>query len=158
MGSPEHPKTGGRHGKAGGRGAHRRAGVRRRRSLLRHGSRFRNPSPTVTSAFDGQRQSIVGVLAVTDNGFVDLGLDAQGLGWVIWPDTTQTKKGGAGIVVGGHVVADGDALRGSGTVADGTPLPVWDKTCGIPLEMLCRYCSADQRGVVVLDGATVMTG
>ena len=115
----------------------------------------RQPSP---SAFAGQRQAIVGVVAVQDNGCVDLDLGQQGRRWVIWPDTTQTENGGASIVLGGRVVADGDALRGSGVVADATQLPVWGQAYGLPLEMFGQYCPADQLGVVVLDDAAVSTG
>ena len=115
----------------------------------------RQPSP---SAFARQRQAIVGVVAVQDNGCVDLDLGEQGRRWVIWPDTTQTEHGGAGIVLGGRVVADGDALHGSGMVADATQLTVWDKAYGLPLEMFGQYCSADKLGVVVLDDAAVSAG
>ena len=115
----------------------------------------RQPSP---SAFAGPRQAIVGVVAVQDNGCVDLDMGAQGRRWVIWPDTTQTENGGASIVLGGRVVADGDALRGSGVVADATQLPVWGQAYGLPLEMFGQYCSADQLGVVVLDDAAISTG
>ena len=82
----------------------------------------------------------------------------QGRRWVIWPDTTQTENGGASIVLGGRVVADGDALRGSGMVADATQLTVWGKAYGLPLEMFGQYCWADKLGVVVLDDAAVSTG
>jgi hypothetical protein len=114
----------------------------------------RQPSP---SAFAGPRQDLVGVVAIQDNGCVDLDLGQQGRRWVIWPDTTQTEIGGARIVLGGHVVADGDALRGSGMVADATQLRVWGKAYGLPLEMFGQYCSADKTGVVVLDDAAVST-
>ena len=115
----------------------------------------RQPSP---GAFAGQRQAIVGVVAVQDNGCVDLDMGAQGRRWVIWPDTTRTENGGASIVLGGRVVADGDALRGSGTVADAAQLTVWGKAYGLPLEMFGQYCSAGKLGVVVLDDAAVSTG
>jgi hypothetical protein len=115
----------------------------------------RQPSP---SAFPGQRQAIAGVVAVQANGCVDLDLGQLGRRWVIWPHTTRAVDGGAAIVLGGRVVADGDALRGSGMVADATQLPVWDKAYGLPLEMFGRYCSADKHGVVVLDAAAVSTG
>lgn len=114
----------------------------------------RQPSP---SAFAGQRQSIVGVVAVQDNGCVDLDMGQQGQRWVIWPDMTQTEDGGAGIVLGGRVVADGDALYGSGMVTDATQLSTWGQTYGLPLEMFGQYCSADKLGVVVLDHAAVST-
>ena len=68
------------------------------------------------------------------------------------------ENGGAGIVLGGRVVADGDVLRGSGMVADATQLSGWDKAYGLPLEMFGRFCSADRRGVVVLDDAVIGTG
>ena len=115
----------------------------------------RQPSP---SAFAGQRQAIVGLVAVQDNGCVDLDLGQQGRRWVIWPDTTQSENGGAGIVLGGRVVADGDVLRGSGMVADATQLSGWDKAYGLPLEMFGRFCWADRLGVVVLDDAVIGTG
>lgn len=112
----------------------------------------RQPSPT---AFAGQRHAIVGVVVVQDNGCVDLDMGRQGRRWVVWPDTTQTENGGAGIVLGGRVVADGDTLRGSGMVADATQLSVWGKAYGLPLEMFGQYCAADRHGVVVLDDAAV---
>ena len=115
----------------------------------------RQPSP---SAFAGQRQAIVGVVAVQDDGCVDLDMGQQGRRWIVWPDSTQTENGGASIVVGGRVVADGDALRGSGTVADGSQLNGWSKAYGVPLEMFGQYCSADKLGVVVLDDAEVRAG
>ncbi len=116
----------------------------------------RQPSP---SAFAGPRQAIVGVVTAQDNGCVALDLGERGLRWVIWPDTTEaeTEKGGIGMVLGGHVVFDGDTLRGSGMLADATQLPVWDQAYGMPLEMFGQYCSADQLGVVVLDDAVVTT-
>jgi hypothetical protein len=114
----------------------------------------RQPSP---SAFAGERQAIVGVVAVQDNGCVHLDMGAQGRRWVIWPDTAQTENSGAGIVLRGRIVADGDTLRGSGMVADATQLTGWDKAYGLPLEMFGRFCSADKLGVVVLDDAAVST-
>ena len=115
----------------------------------------RQPSP---SAFAGERQAIVGVVAVQDNGCVHLHMGEQGRRWVIWPDTAQTENGGASIVLGGRVVADGDTLRGSGIVADASQLPGWDQAYGLPLEMFGRFCSADELGVVVLDAAVTGTG
>ena len=41
-------------------------------------ARLGKPSPAVPSAFAGQRQAIVGVVAVQDNGCVDLDLGAYG--------------------------------------------------------------------------------
>jgi hypothetical protein len=51
----------------------------------------RQPSP---SAYAGQRQAIVGVVANQANGGVDLELSGQGRRWIIWPDTTQAENGG----------------------------------------------------------------
>ena len=118
---------------------------------------FGIPRQPSASAFAGPRQDIVGVVVVQDNGCVDLDLGMQGRRWVIWPDTTQTENGGASIVLGGRVVADGNELRGSGRVADATQLHLWDEAYGTPLEMLGRYCSSDKTGVVVLDDAVVST-
>jgi hypothetical protein len=115
----------------------------------------RQPSP---SAFAGARQDVAGVVAIRANGCVDLDLDDLGLRWIVWPDATTTANDGADIVVRDHVVASGDTMTGTGTLADASVLPGWQDAQGSYFGSFGRFCKADELGVVILDDATVTTG
>ncbi len=115
----------------------------------------RQPSP---SAFAGPRQDVVGVVAVQADGCVDLDLGDRGLRWVVWPDSTTTANDGADVVVRDHVVASGDTVTGTGTLAGAGVLPGWQDAQGSYFGSFGRFCKADEVGVVILDDATVTTG
>lgn len=112
------------------------------------------PSP---SAFPGVRHDVTGVVVVQENGCVDVDLGSDGRRWGVWPDTVTEANGGADVMVGGHLVADGDQLTGTGMLLDGSELRTWSGRNEIPLGSFGSFCSAGTYGVVILDDATVTT-
>lgn len=115
------------------------------------------PSP---SAFPGQRETITGVVEMSDNGCVTLDLGERGLRWIIWPGPEKVGTSDDGdLYLGDHPITDGDVLTGTGTLADAAVLPGWeDDDKGAYFGLLGRFCDADDLGIVVFDEVTVTTG
>jgi hypothetical protein len=103
------------------------------------------------------RHDVTGVVVVQENGCVDVDLGSDGRRWVVWPDTVTEANGGADVIVGGHVVAHGDHLTGTGMLLAGSELRTWSGRNDIPLGTFGAFCSAGTHGIVILDDATVMT-
>lgn len=116
---------------------------------------FEIPQQPSPSAFPGVRHDVTGVVVVEENGCVDVDLGSDGLRWVVWPDTVEEANGGAEVMVGGHVVADGDQLTGTGMVLAGSELRTWSGRNELPIGTLGAFCSASTHGIVILDDATV---
>lgn len=87
----------------------------------------------------GARGPIAGDVISSRDGCLYLDVGDGRLRWIIWPDE-------------GSVVAAGN-VTGSGVLADADVLPDWSSEDSY-YGAFGRYCSADTRGIVVLDEVT----
>ena len=95
----------------------------------------------------GQRQPIVGAVAMLPNGCLHAALDDGRVLFVIWPAGSAMSESGDAIVIGDHGLRDGEAFQAIGAVVPVDALP----DPGYWREAHLLFCDPDATEVVVID-------
>jgi hypothetical protein len=105
---------------------------------------FGVPAQPADAPLAGARTPIHGTVQVQGNGCLMLDT-GSGPRWIVWPAGQESDQGQP--VLEGRLVADGDALRGTGAEITVEALPDVNGYFG----SFAAFCSAEDTGVVVLD-------
>lgn len=112
---------------------------------------FGLPTESPAQPIPGTRTELAGTLHVESDGcFTWEGTDGAHR-WVVWPrGAGQDLTDGARVRVAGRVIGEGDAVAGSGMLADASVLPQWVDESSY-FGSFGRFCGAGTRGIVVFD-------
>jgi hypothetical protein len=109
---------------------------------------FGVPRQPADAPLPGARTEIRGTVQVESNGCLTLDTGSGAPRWIVWPAAQEADQGQP--VLDGRVVADGDELTGTGTVASADVLPDSSDPNGY-FGSYGAFCAAEQKGIVVLD-------